>query len=548
MATANTKSQPRQRVSFVDLDLPVYGIYKGSAWHEIPKGYTPDCNNVSAYDNLERQRVAVRCGSSKYFSGLRFGTGTTRFVQYMGQAEVQVSGTTTNYIIIVCGGITYAQKPSSSVANRIDGGVAAFSVGRRVVSDTLFGVTYFTDGLTNMKYTWSTATWAAWTASAGTFPIGTSKYCRYIKAWRGRMVMAHLEDGNPDIIFFTKQGDPTNFDYGVDPETPVMAVATNTNFRAGQIGQPVTALIPCNNDRLLIGLDHAIYQMLGDPADGGQLSPLSETVGILNDDAWCMATNDDGTAGTIWFVGTGGLYQMDPGGQPRLISNQAFNQNFIDLPQVGYYVECEYDRDRHRVWIFITQVATPYATKHCYYDLRSGGLFPFSFPADTGGDDGSAGTGAPTYGPSKALTFDGYDENGNDRVVLMGCRDGYVRQFSDTTYNDDGAAISSYCWVGPLQPGGAAYEARINGWYPVMAEYASNFNCTWALYGGADPYTTYTSGAAKSGTFTTGGRQSPRAERLAANSFFFKFSNSTASKGWGLERITVRLEPAGPVR
>ena len=258
----------------ISLPLPIRGINTGTARHLCPEGYSPDMNNVFPFDLGGRARMGTRPGSSKYWN-LQFA-GTAASCQMLEQVTVEVSGTRTDYILAVFGGKVYRMKPSDGSLQRIDGaGGATFSAGRRVECATLYGITYFTDGLTLKKYDHAGASFTNFTASAGTMPqSATPRYCRLFCAWRGRLVQALLDDASPELWFMSKQQDPTNYDYGATP-TADMAVAANNNYRAGQIGQPITALVPMSEDLLLFGLDHGIYQMRGDPADGGTLLPLS---------------------------------------------------------------------------------------------------------------------------------------------------------------------------------------------------------------------------------------------------------------------------------
>lgn len=537
----------KARAKPADFPNPVRGVYESAPWHEGAIRHTPAASNVLPYDSLNRNRPGKRPGTQKYFT-YQFGGGA-RFCQHLSWANVQdtTAGTSKTVIIACFGGMAYVQTPGGAI-NRVDGGGAApFSTGRKVSAVTLNNITFLTDGLANFKYTHTTSTWASWAATAGSFPVAGSEYPRILAVWRGRVVLARLDKGVASTIFFTAQGSGTDFDYGAAPATAATAVATDSNFRAGQLGEGVTALIPFNNDRLIVGCENSIHEFQGDPADGGTLVPVSYGVGILSDTAWCQVN------GAVYFIGTGGLYRMRPGTEPECLSQFAVDAAFRDIPHQGNYLSLAYDKRRHGVWVFVSQVAAPFRTRHYFYDLRGeemfgrGGFWPTAFPADTGGDDGASGTTAPTYGPSKCLSFDGDEQTSDGRCVILGCRDGHIRTFDDDVLDDDGTAIPWSIHLGPLQPAGPTGTAMLNGWAPVMGE-ASNFKASWELRVGADPYAASVAVAAKSGTFPTGGRQSPRGERMAANSFWFYFSDDTAGKTASIERVTGTFEAAGPNR
>lgn len=535
----------------IRVQLPVKGIHLGTPRHVVPEGYSPDMNNVFVYDIGERARMGQRPGSSKYFGTTQFGGGA-KFGQLMHQCTIEISGARVDYIFVAFGGKLYLQKPSDVSAVRVDdtgAGAAVFSPGRRVEAATFENVTYFTDGLVLRKYTHTASVsylnFTAWTASHGLMPVTvTPRYCRLLCIWRGRMVQALLDDASPEDVFFSKQGDPSDYDYSVTPNA-AMPFVIDENYRAGQIGQPVTALIPFNNDKLLIGLDHSLYMMLGDPADGGTLLPISDSIGILTQDSWCVRGN------TVYFMGPDGFYSWSGEDEPTNLSRDIYNSIYSNLPRKGYFVNVRFDQSRQGIFVFVTKSATPFTTHHSFLDLRTGALLPISFSINTGGDDtqGSGGTGAPTYGPTKALYYDGGDATTDDAAMLIACRDGYVRKIDTAAVgSDDGTAISSYLNIAPFNPGGQGGRVMINGWYPTLGETGST-NCNWTIKAAEDAYNALANPVTtRTGTFTSSGRQSPRGERITGSSFALKFDNSTLSKAFDLEDITMIAQQAGRVR
>ena len=68
-----------------------------------------------------------------------------------------------------------------------------------------------------------------------------------------------------------------------------------------------------------------------------------------------------------------------------------------------------------------------------WYDLRTGGIFPESYP-----------TGQAAY------SLIAYNAKDSDyRKVILGCKDGYLRCYDENTKNDDGTLINSYATIGP---------------------------------------------------------------------------------------------------
>lgn len=536
-------SKSTVKVKEIDFELPVHGIFLGSPYHQIPKGYSYDMLNVLAQDSLERVRIGQRPGLSKFFGSAQFGGGA-KFCQHLSQINLTTTGSGVNgdYILTVFAGTAYLQKPGDTSVTALTG--HTFSAARRVEACAFQDVIYFTDGL-NMKKCTDLATLVDWTATAGSLPVAGGEYCRYLVEWRGRIVLSHLDKGNSGQIFFTAQNTPTDFDYGA-VYTPTIAVSTTSNFKAGQMASAVTALIPINEDVLLISTSRSLNKMVGDPADGGQMVPISQEIGIINQDAWCLV----GT--TLYFVGTGGFYRMPSGGEPELLSSDAYNEIFKTLSEVNLFCECAYDHTRNIIWVTITHELTPWATSHFVWDIDRKGFFPIEFATTTGGDDEASGTTAPAIGPTKMCTFDGQYGTNIARTVLLGCRDGYVRQLDDTVRNDDvGQIPGAYVWLGPLQPGGATRESMLNGIYITSGE-ASNYGAIYGLVSGKDPRNAIDNYILNSFdrtlSVTTGSRNAPLGWRKAANSFFVFVEVNGTSKTFDLERVTGLFEPAGPVR
>lgn len=522
----------------IDFPLPSRGINLGVPLYKMPPGYSSQMNNILAYDTGDVLRCSSRPGLSKFFGSAQFGGGA-KFCQLLMQVTLSTGTGTNDYILTAFAGTVYLQKPGDTSVTALTG--YTFSTARRIEAAAYQDVIYFTDGLAMKKCT-DLATIVAWTATAGSLPVAGGEYPRYMVEWRGRMVLSHLDKGTSGQIFWTALGDPTNFDYGA-VFTPTIAVASTSNFKAGQMADAVSALIPINEDILLISTSHTLNKVVGDPADGGQMVPITDDIGILNQDAWCLVD------GTLYFVGAGGFFKMESGGQPQNLSREVFNINFKDLAQVNLYAECVHDIQRALIWIFITGELTPWTTLHCVYDLTTGGFFPISFASTTGGDDELGGTTAPKIGPTKACTFDGTAGTNSARVVLIGCRDGYVRQFDSTVRNDDVAAMPQQTFMtGALQPGGATHESLLNGAYLVLGNLDFQ-NEQIDLMGADDPGSAQSSGAAETVTLNgLSGRRSPLGWRVCANSFVIKVTNLVTDTCIDIERLTCIFEPGPLVR
>jgi hypothetical protein len=120
-----------------------------------------------------------------------------------------------------------------------------------------------------------------WSATTGQVPTGCPLICTY----RSRLVLAG-HPAAPHAWYMSRTADALDFDYSADDTDGGRAVA-GTQIDGGQIGQPITALIPHSDDYLLIGCLSSLWIVRGDPAMGGSIDNLSHSIGVVSAAAWC---------------------------------------------------------------------------------------------------------------------------------------------------------------------------------------------------------------------------------------------------------------------
>lgn len=259
----------------------------------------------------------------------------------------------------------------------------------------------------------------------GTPPMGT-----VCCIWRDRLVI-----GGPDQNFYlSRVGNHFDWDYSQEDEAAAFAGNGST---AGHIGEPIVALIPLGDDVLAIGGDHDLHAMRGDPKAGGSIDLISEAVGILGPRSWCKSPE-----GTVYFLGTGGLYKWDVEGKPVNIADEKWSQIFASIDRSRTFATMAWDRDKQGMYIFLYRTGKTIVDPptHLWYDRRADALFPIQYPVG--------------HGPTSILVYDG--DGPDDRVLLLGCRDGYVRQMSPATnpaLSDDGDPIVAKMKFGPFPLG-----------------------------------------------------------------------------------------------
>jgi hypothetical protein len=307
---------------------------------------------------------------------------------------------------------------------------------------TAFGKVYLCDGVTSHYQVYDPATQSvvAWVPTANTLPVGVSDpslAATIIALYRGRIVLAGLAD-DPQDWFMSKAGDPLDWNYGATPSA-VMAVAGN-NSTAGLVGDRITCLAPANDDLMVMGGDHTLWMMRGDPADGGRIDNISSSVGIIGPDA---AAYDPSSV--LYFFGDGVLWRLSPQGELTPLSRGRMDKTFGAIDFATNTMRLLWDNMLHGLHIFVTPTVSGPAA-HYWWDARTDSFWPEKYP--------------DSYGPTAVLAFDADAQN--DRAFLLGGQDGYVRQVDASSKTDDGVTILSRIKFGPMTPGSVHQSFRVN--------------------------------------------------------------------------------------
>jgi len=424
-------------------------------------------------------------------------------------------------LLAVCGGNVY--EGTLSTISVAVGGTAILKEDIIPSVATATGKAYFVDGFTIRQLDILTRTIETYVATAGTAPTLCTLACLY----RGRLVLAAPRD-NLQNFFFSRVGTLTDWDY---TQTDAAAAFAGNASLLGRIGEPIVALMPFSDDMLVIGGDHNLHAIRGDPTAGGSIDLLSDAIGVLGQGAWCKDP-----VGVIYFCGTGGLFRMSPdAGQPELISADKYNQFFSSINRGSHYVNLVWDRDNHGCHIFVTPVISGSAT-HLWYDLRTESLSPESFPN--------------SHGPISALVYDG--DAPTDRMLLLGGRTGLIQKLSNSALADDGTAISSSVVLGPFHPrdGDSILTAGTFDFGELAAAdqgSPATFECTALIRSGKTAYdvTEGTPEHIAKVLFTRDGRTKTFRQRLRGEWFSVELKNSTINKYWSFEKGELEFEEAG---
>ena len=509
----------RRRTKF-DMPFPMGGLVETFAYENQPRGSTVDCQNMRAYDpSTGRMRGAQRAGTAKYNSG-RIADDQVQDIGHVVARDVpssqaEVGARTVTAYAVTSG--TVAKFTTSGFTTATNGGSALSGTPPVCFSAELFGVVYFADGTNEKKWTASTNTVAAWSASPGTLPTSGSNKPRLIETWRSRIVASGIS-GDPHNWFMSAVGDANNWDYSPTTTVATQAVAGN-NTDAGKSADVINGMCPYSDDILIFFGDHSIHQMTGDPAEGGRIDRISDTIGGAWGRAWTKTPD-----GAVYFFGSrGGVYRMAPGSPPQDITQDGLRERFAKLNMNTILVRLAYNDREKGIHVFLTPLDGS-ATINYFYDIRGNSWWPDVFA--TAGQN-----------PTSVHIYDG--DSASDRTVLLGGHDGYIRKFDYTpSKNDDGVAISSYVWLGPIQLQNRP-KIMLTEMKPSMA--TGTDGVTFNVYA-AETAEAAKAGSSKfTGTWSAGRNKSER-RRVAGHDIFIKLSNATVNQDWAYEFLGVELD------
>lgn len=329
-----------------------------------------------------------------------------------------------------------------------------------------------------------------------------------ICAWNGRLVMALDHE-----LFGSALGDAFNWDY-FPAVTNVGQAFLGSLTSMGMNPEPITSLVPISDDVLLVGCDRSIYRIRGNPVDGGRRDVISSITGMAYGRCWCIAPD-----GTLYFIGSrGGLYRMPmDGGLAVRISADTIDDRLSDLNMQENLFTLVWDDRLQMVIIFITPIATAddQTTIHYCVDPATNSFWEMTFVN-------------PDHSPRAAILWDGPDPE--DRCILLGGQDGYIRRLDPDATDDDGEVIESSVLLGPVT------DAMI---LELQATFAKQGSVDWSIVEATTLEDATEALEDFSGTFT-GGRNRSEWVRAHVSRGYLRLSSS---EPWSLERLACKVAP-----
>lgn len=295
--------------------FPKGGLNVVSSHVDQPEGTSADMMNVVPFDIIDgRIRGGMRRGLAKYCSTVI--TADTR-IQDMNALTIVTNAapSTTGDLnrrllkrVAVVGGVVKMFDETTVTSATTAGSRSLDADVPFMFSAELFGKVYFVDGISYKVWDAATNATTDLTPTAGSLP-GTdgTKVPRLITNWRSRLVVADLAS-DPHNWFMSALGDPLDWDYSPEVQVETQA-STGSVGVVGKGKDTITCLIPFADDTLIIGCDHSIWQMSGDPQLSGRTDMVTDKIGIAYGNPWCK----DQYGNIYFFSNDCAVYKMNAG-------------------------------------------------------------------------------------------------------------------------------------------------------------------------------------------------------------------------------------------
>lgn len=283
----------------MNIKPPLAGMVRSTAYQDQPPFSAYDILNMWPFDpKTGRKMVATRpaitsfsgtteCNMLERINGVRSGFPIDSFA-----AAIWDGSSATNDLFVWDG---------SGLISTTGAQAGSVDRGRRVSAAPLINKLFITKESAKpivLDYTTNTA--ATLVESAGTCPSDA----RIAVTWNGCICLAAVQ-ATPHVLYISRGGDGTDWDATVASTDRYGAFFTDSEFN-GILSGAIHALMPMNDDRMIISTEEGTLQLMGHPRRGGILEPLSPDR-VLGQGAWTRTPT-----GRIYMLTQLGMMMMEP--------------------------------------------------------------------------------------------------------------------------------------------------------------------------------------------------------------------------------------------
>ena len=448
-----------QGVRSIEVRFPLAGLARQRAYAQTQEPYTtPYARNVRSVGALERRgRGGSRPMLAKYVSN-DFGSTITAMskVSYQdGDGNHQL-----DLVVIADGNMNVVR--GSFVTTTIaylatdDGDLVTTDSGDNIIFDSTVAAVNpigysdaFHTAEHNGKLYVAGSTLQVYNPATGLVDVVANAPTNQplVAVYRERIVLG----GADHILYMCRSRKPTDWNFVDRPEDKGKAVA---------IGMPDTTLFLAawRDTALIAATNDELWVFYGNPGGDGRRRNISHEAGMIAPRGACITPG-----GMLVFLARDGLYTWQIGSEarPEPFSPRRVPDEMRDIDPSVLDVTMEYDHKNRGIHLFLTPAAT--AGEHWWIDIDNKALWPVIF-------------GNNNHQPIATAVL----PQSGDSDVLLGCKDGYIREFSNSATTDDGTAMNSDLFLGPFRLGDIRTEGMITEMIGAMAD--NTVGMTWRLY------------------------------------------------------------------
>lgn len=263
---------------------------------------------------------------------------------------------------------------------------------------------------------------------------------------------------------------------------------------------------------------------------------VSDITGMSFGRPWCKDP-----AGVLYFFGSqGGIFRWVPGSRPERVSEFKIERELSEIDLGTYFIRLAYNKKDEGIHILQCPFgAGGTLVSHWFLELKT----------DAFAEDVFGLTDHTNVQPTAVCVIDG--DEFDDRAVLFGSEDGYVRRWDKAAKSDDTRSdgttkipIDARVMFGPLEAEyGAGMETQFSGLTVVLAE--AEDGARYELFASETPDSVGQS--LRSGALTPG-RNPPKWDRVTGPYCFVRLRNTASEERFSFERAMIRASPAGVAR
>lgn len=427
------------------LKYPKGGVSRRLSYRDTQRPFTtPWAYNVWGEGQVEnRERGGTRPGLEK-FNANQFHAGSGTIAGIYSARFIDADGAHQNHIYVITDGeLSIIEDGSVSAVDAVllweDGVEMFWEDGQTIdfdstVSDPVPGtdaaafsmamhgnMLYIADSVLK-RYDPKTGIVETVPASAGTVPTSQS----IVAAYRDRLILG----GEDHVWYASRMGDPTDWNL-VDEMTDQARAVAGQAAVAGGLSGVLKAIIPHLDQFLVLGTTSSLHVLKGDPATGS-ISSVSDVVGPLSRWAWAKSPE-----GLLAFLSKDGVYIWPIGSSshPTRFSEEKVPEELREIDPDTTTISMAYDVIHRGFHLYLTPASS--AGTHWWLDVESKAIWPMLLQT--------------THQPDAVAVH--YTEDSLP-LVILGSRDGYLRNYDGDVTDDDGSNIQNHVILGPFRMAG----------------------------------------------------------------------------------------------